>query len=130
MTMNKINWKEYKDKRKALNEQEKNRVETNEDLARLIGEISEYRQSLGLSQRSLADKTGLKQPAIARMENLESIPRLDTVLKVSNALGYRLDLVNKSIAQEQVTIVIEQQDCSKCSLALSLLNNKVAEVLE
>lgn len=59
----------------------------------LIGKMIEAREAKGLSQRELAELSGVKQPAIARMESMKSIPRLDTLIKVLVSLGYTLDIV-------------------------------------
>ena len=47
----------------------------------LIGKVIEARESQGLSQRDLAELSGIKQPAIARMESMKSIPKIDTLFK-------------------------------------------------
>lgn len=60
--------------------------ETAEEISRIIVELIETRVDRGYSQRQLAAKCGLKQSAIARMESLKTIPRLDTVIRVANAL--------------------------------------------
>ena len=44
----------------------------------LIGKMIEAREKKGYSQRELAELSGVKQPAIARMENLKSTPQIDT----------------------------------------------------
>jgi len=49
--------------------------------------IVSYRSKLGLTQRELADLTGLKQPAIARLELGEAVPSLATLAKLSRATG-------------------------------------------
>lgn len=59
-----------------------------EDLSRIILTLIEARVDQGYTQRQLADKCGLKQSAIARMESLKTIPRLDTVIRVANALNH------------------------------------------
>lgn len=41
-------------------------------------ELQRCRLLAGLSQRKLAEKTGIKQPAIARIESGAVIPRVDT----------------------------------------------------
>lgn len=56
----------------------------------LIGEIIKARKEKGLSQRELEELSGVKQPIIARMENGNSVPNLNTVLKVLAALGKTL----------------------------------------
>ena len=61
--------------------------------ASLICKMVEARENKGLSQRELADLSGVKQPAIARMESLKSKPQIDTLLKVLVPLGYTLDIV-------------------------------------
>ena len=45
-----------------------------------------------MSQRELAKKTGIKQQMIARIEKMESIPRLYTLIKVLNALDLNIGL--------------------------------------
>ena len=46
----------------------------------------------GYSQRELAELSGVKQPAIARMESLKSTPQIDTLLKILAPLGYTLSI--------------------------------------
>ena len=59
----------------------------------LIGKIIEAREAKGLSQRELAELSGVKQPAIARMESMKSTPQIDTLIKVLIPLGYTLAIV-------------------------------------
>ncbi len=59
----------------------------------LIGKLIEAREAKGLSQRDLAELSGLKQPAIARLESMRSTPKIDTLFKVLNSLGYTLSIV-------------------------------------
>ena len=59
----------------------------------LIGKMIEAREKQGLSQRDLAKISGVKQPAIARIESLRSTPQLDTLLKVLVPLGYSLEII-------------------------------------
>ena len=58
--------------------------------------IRELRMLRGLTQEELARMAGLKQSAVARMESVKSIPRLDTVLKVADALGLEMTFEQKS----------------------------------
>ncbi len=58
----------------------------------LIGKMIEARESKGISQRGLADLSGVKQPAIARIESLKSMPQIDTLLKLLIPLGYTLQI--------------------------------------
>lgn len=59
----------------------------------LIGKMIEAREARGLSQRDLAEISGLKQPAIARLESMKTTPQIDTLFKVLNPLGYTLSIV-------------------------------------
>lgn len=61
----------------------------------IIAQLIIERHNQGLTQNELAEKAGLTQSAIARLEKLDALPRLDTILKVVNALGLELILVDK-----------------------------------
>ena len=60
---------------------------------KLIGKMIAAREKQGLTQRDLAKISGVKQPAIARIESLRSTPLLDTLLKVLIPLGYSLEII-------------------------------------
>ncbi len=49
-----------------------------------------------MSQKELAELTGLKQPAIARIEKGENSPQLNTLLKLVDSLDLEFLLVPKS----------------------------------
>ena len=59
----------------------------------LIGKVIEARKEKGLSQRDLAELSGVKQPAIARLESMQATPKIDTLLKILQPLGYTLTVV-------------------------------------
>jgi DNA-binding XRE family transcriptional regulator len=59
----------------------------------LIGKMIEAREAKGLSQRELADISGVKQPAIARLEGMKATPQIDTLFKVLHPLGYTIEIV-------------------------------------
>lgn len=59
----------------------------------LIGKMIEAREKQGLSQRELAELSGVSQPAIARLESLKATPQIDTLFKVLHPLGYTLAIV-------------------------------------
>ncbi|MCM1121492.1 MAG: helix-turn-helix transcriptional regulator [Eubacterium sp.] len=58
----------------------------------LIGKMIEAREQKGYSQRELAKLSGVKQPAIARLESMKTMPRMDTLLKILRPLGYTLSV--------------------------------------
>jgi len=59
----------------------------------IIGKMIEAREEKGLSQRELAEISGVKQPAIARLESLKTTPQIDTLFKVLYPLGYTMEIV-------------------------------------
>lgn len=52
-------------------------------VAQLVNAIYQRRIELGRTQKELADKAGLHQESIARIENGGTVPRLDTVLRLA-----------------------------------------------
>ena len=64
-----------------------------EAVYRELGErIAAERARRSVSQRELAELTGTTQSAIARLEGGSRAPRLDTLLRVANALDCSLEL--------------------------------------
>lgn len=56
----------------------------------LVAEIVRLRQTLGLTQKQLAELSGVRQPVIARMETGATNPRLSTLVKVLVPMGKTL----------------------------------------
>ncbi len=54
--------------------------------AAIAEQVAERRQALGLSQRQLAELTGTTQSAIARLEAGGRPPRIDTLMRIADAL--------------------------------------------
>jgi ribosome-binding protein aMBF1 (putative translation factor) len=65
----------------------------------LVGKLIEAREQKGISQKRLAEMSGLKQPAIARLERMQATPQIDTLFKVLKPLGYTLAIVPDGPAQ-------------------------------
>ncbi len=59
----------------------------------LIGRLIEAREKKGITQQKLADMSGMKQSAIARIEKLSATPKIDTMIRLLKPLGYKLDIV-------------------------------------
>ncbi|MDR3280876.1 MAG: helix-turn-helix transcriptional regulator [Synergistaceae bacterium] len=59
----------------------------------LIGELIKARHEQGISQRKLAEISGVIQPVIARMEKGNTTPQIGTVIKVLASLGKKLAIV-------------------------------------
>lgn len=62
----------------------------------LIGEIIKARLAKGWTQTELAKRTGLKQSAIARLESYSTVPKIDTLIKLTNSLGLKFSFIDKS----------------------------------
>jgi len=58
--------------------------------AEIAGQVSERRTALGLSQQQLAELCGTTQSAIARLESGGRPPRIDTLLRIADALDCEL----------------------------------------
>lgn len=58
--------------------------------AAIAGQVTERRLELGLSQADLAGLVGTTQSAIARLESGGRPPRIDTLLRIANALDCEL----------------------------------------
>jgi predicted transcriptional regulator len=54
--------------------------------AQIADRVAERRNELGLSQQQLAHITGTTQSAIARLEHGGRPPRIDTLLRIAEAL--------------------------------------------
>jgi len=83
------NWEQARKEITSISEEEKQEIR---QMAGLVARIIERRQALGLTQKQLAERAGLKQEAVARLESARTIPRVDTLLKVSNSLNLHLSL--------------------------------------
>lgn len=84
-----VSW-ETVEKNLNISEVQQNEIDLEVDLIKTL--ISE-RQKKNLSQRDLSEKTGLKQPAIARIESLKNSPKVNTLIKLLYPLGYTLKIV-------------------------------------
>lgn len=66
-----------------------------EAVAELVARFVELRKKAKMTQQQVADKTGINQPSIARMENGGRAPQLSTILRLFDAVGYSLKPVLK-----------------------------------
>ena len=76
--------------KKFVSDEEKSRIEFE---VSLIGKIIEAREAKGITQQELAQLSGVKQSAIARLESMKSTPQIDTLFKILKPLGYTLAIV-------------------------------------
>jgi transcriptional regulator with XRE-family HTH domain len=64
------------------------------------------RKASGLTQQELADRSGIKQPQLARLETGKQLPRLDTLAILAAQAGYDLQI-------EFVPKISDQSDLPK-----------------
>lgn len=85
-----IKWKEF--------EKELNITKEQEEEIRLEMEIIEAsiqaRENKKISQRELSKLSGIKQPAIARIEKRVNSPSINTLIKLLYPMGYTLKVVS------------------------------------
>jgi len=74
--------------------------------------ISFRRKELRLTQEELSDLTGISINQISNLENSHSVPTIDSILKLSKALGttpdYFLLGITKSISGVKINRIAEQ----------------------
>ncbi len=61
-----------------------------------IWKIVKARKDRGLTQKALAKQIGVSQQEISRFERLRHVPRLSSLMKIVDAIGLELKLVNKT----------------------------------
>lgn len=83
-------WDDYKEHVKSIDKQSKKDMEATEELAAIVSAIIEKRNSMGLSQRDLADLCGIPQSSVARIETYKTTPNLNTLIKMMAPLGLKL----------------------------------------
>ena len=83
-------WEDFKNEAKQNGEITKNDLEEIEMLATIINAIINRRMELGISQRDLAEKCGLPQSSIARIEACTVQPKIGTLIKIMIPLGLEL----------------------------------------
>jgi len=85
-------WEDYKNHVKETDSARGQDLAEMEEMASIISAMIQRRMDLGLSQRKLAEVCGLPQSSIARMESFRTTPKLDTLLKVMEPLGMKLEV--------------------------------------
>lgn len=85
-------WDDYKRHVKRVSDQDKRNMEEIEEAAAIVAALIKRRQELGLSQRALAERCGIPQSSVVRMEMMKTRPKLDTLIKIIQALDLKLKL--------------------------------------
>ena len=82
-------WKQLK--KELLTEQEITQLDLRVDI---ISNLIEAKRNKGISQKKLEEISGVSQPVIARLEKGNTIPTLETLIKLLTPLGKRLTIVD------------------------------------
>ncbi len=85
-------WEDYKNHVKATSEKERRNIEEIEEVADIVSSIIRRRHELGISQRTLAEKCGIPQSSVARIETFKMTPKLDMLVKLMQALDLKLQV--------------------------------------
>ena len=85
-------------RRRSLSPEAQSDVATFEQSYRLAVQVIERRELLGLTQSELAEKTGIDQGDISRIERGSIYPNEKTLLRLADALGAEWRMVDKASA--------------------------------
>ena len=69
-------WDDYKRHVKRVSDQDKRNMEEIEEAAAIVAALIKRRQELGLSQRALAERCGIPQSSVVRMETDENAAKV------------------------------------------------------
>ena len=78
-------------------------------------EIIKLRTKFGLTQRQLAEKVGIKQPQLARIETGKQLPRLDTLKVIAESCGYEVVIklvpkIDNELIDSDIDALIEENE--------------------
>ena len=65
-------------------------LKESETVAQIVNIIVSRRKELGITQRKLAEMCEISKSSVTRIESFETIPNLDTLLRIFQALKLRI----------------------------------------
>ena len=83
-------WSDVRGSINSLTQDERTELDLS---VKIISKIIARRNELKITQRKLSAMSGIKQSAIARLEKLDVIPRIDTLYKLLSPLGLNIEIV-------------------------------------
>ncbi len=91
MTNNTISWKSVRNEVLAdpAVKAEYDALESEFNIAR---QVINLRKASGLNQRDFAERVGIKQPQLARIESGKQIPKIETLSKLASGAGYAVEI--------------------------------------
>lgn len=90
--MSKVKFKTWDEVKKELDfsPEEEEQIRFEEEL---IEATIKAREEAHLTQKELSEKSGIKQPAIAKLETMNRIPQTTTLIKLLYPIGYTIKVV-------------------------------------
>lgn len=108
-----MNLEQFWDSLKEQNDNVRVEIETADESIKIIKEIVNARIKMNLSQRELAKKCGIKQPALARIESFKVSPTLPTLIKLAKYVNIKIEVLKSDdvvyIYKEQKTMMCDTQ---------------------
>tara|TARA_B100001248_G_C27399434_1_gene468760 strand:+ start:2352 stop:2843 length:492 start_codon:yes stop_codon:yes gene_type:complete len=71
---------------------------------KLLNKLINCRKSQGLSQKQVAQKASLSWLSVQKIESGNSSPQLDTIIQISQALGYELELIASKVDYDYLAV--------------------------
>lgn len=87
-----MEWKEVKKRMFIKNPKLKEEYDKLEPEYKVIEQIIRMRKDLNLTQEQLAKLIDTRQPSIARLESGEHYPSIESLKKIAEVLGAKLDI--------------------------------------
>ena len=111
---------EILDEIKNEDEQTKLLIESTDKAIEIINKIIKTRESLNMTQRDLAEKCGIKQPALARIESFVNIPKITTLIRIAQSLNVSIEALN----QEEKSMIDNIENVSICKIVTINYDNR------
>lgn len=74
--------------------------EVNKTIAQIALMIRKSRKKMGITQAELAEKCGVSQPMVCQWESAESAFPAETLVKIAQALGLKLEITFKHMNEK------------------------------
>ncbi|MFL6162712.1 MAG: helix-turn-helix domain-containing protein [Jatrophihabitantaceae bacterium] len=96
----------FMDEQVATNTAYREALEDVRELHAILDRLIALRSELGISQREVARRMGVRQPTVSQFENESSDPRISTLQRYARALNarVRVDLVHPSSGSWHVSV--------------------------